>query len=86
MAEKGRQYVAIDAKSFYASVECVERRQGFHQPVLFCISSQIILAALSAIENLCFVRAQFTWRFRSVIGYHKLLRIGHCQLAFLELI
>ena len=25
MAEKGRQYVAIDAKSFYASVECVER-------------------------------------------------------------
>ena len=44
MAEKGRQYVAIDAKSFYASVECVERRQGFHQPVLFCISSHIILA------------------------------------------
>ena len=85
MAEKGRQYVAIDAKSFYASVECVERRQGFHQ-LLFCISSQIILVALSAIENLCFVRAQFTWRFRSVIGYHKLLRIGHCQLAFLELL
>ena len=26
MAEKVRQYVAIDAKSFYASVECVERR------------------------------------------------------------
>ena len=26
MAEKIRQYVAIDAKSFYASVECVERR------------------------------------------------------------
>ena len=25
MAEKIRQYVAIDAKSFYASVECVER-------------------------------------------------------------
>ena len=25
MAEKVRQYVAIDAKSFYASVECVER-------------------------------------------------------------
>ena len=25
MAEKLRQYVAIDAKSFYASVECVER-------------------------------------------------------------
>ena len=25
MAEKTRQYVAIDAKSFYASVECVER-------------------------------------------------------------
>ena len=25
MAEKARQYVAIDAKSFYASVECVER-------------------------------------------------------------
>ena len=24
MAEKVRQYVAIDAKSFYASVECVE--------------------------------------------------------------
>lgn len=26
MAEKVRQYVGIDAKSFYASVECVERR------------------------------------------------------------
>ena len=26
MAERVRQYVAIDAKSFYASVECVERR------------------------------------------------------------
>ena len=25
MTEKARQYVAIDAKSFYASVECVER-------------------------------------------------------------
>ena len=25
MAERVRQYVAIDAKSFYASVECVER-------------------------------------------------------------
>ena len=25
MAEQVRQYVAIDAKSFYASVECVER-------------------------------------------------------------
>ena len=25
MSEKARQYVAIDAKSFYASVECVER-------------------------------------------------------------
>ena len=25
MSEKTRQYVAIDAKSFYASVECVER-------------------------------------------------------------
>ena len=25
MAKKVRQYVAIDAKSFYASVECVER-------------------------------------------------------------
>ena len=25
MSEKVRQYVAIDAKSFYASVECVER-------------------------------------------------------------
>ena len=28
MAEKIRQYVAIDAKSFYASVECVERHTG----------------------------------------------------------
>ena len=25
MAERVRQYVSIDAKSFYASVECVER-------------------------------------------------------------
>ena len=25
MAERVRQYVGIDAKSFYASVECVER-------------------------------------------------------------
>lgn len=25
MAETIRQYVAIDAKSFYASVECIER-------------------------------------------------------------
>ena len=26
MPEQVRQYVAIDAKSFYASVECVERQ------------------------------------------------------------
>ena len=26
MSEQVRQYVAIDAKSFYASVECVERQ------------------------------------------------------------
>ena len=30
MAEKIRQYVAIDAKSFYASVECVERTYHYH--------------------------------------------------------
>ena len=30
MAEKVRQYVAIDAKSFYASVECVERTYHHH--------------------------------------------------------
>ena len=25
MAEKNRSYIAIDLKSFYASVECIER-------------------------------------------------------------
>lgn len=28
MAERVRQYVGIDAKSFYASVECVERHMN----------------------------------------------------------
>ena len=34
MPEQVRQYVAIDAKSFYASVECVERQRN---PLKMCI-------------------------------------------------
>ena len=44
MAEKIRQYVAIDAKSFYASVECVERH-------LNPLTTNLVVADESRTEN-----------------------------------
>ena len=41
MAEEMRQYVAIDAKSFYASVECVERH-------LNPLTTNLVVAARAA--------------------------------------
>ena len=44
MAERVRQYVGIDAKSFYASVECADRK---YDP----LSTNLVVADLSRTEK-----------------------------------
>lgn len=51
MAENEKTYIAIDLKSFYASVECRERK-------LDCMTTNLVVADKSRTEK------QYVWLFR----------------------
>ena len=65
MAERVRQYVGIDAKSFYASVECVERH-------LNPLTTNLVVADESRTEKTICLAVSPALKARSVPGRPRL--------------
>ena len=68
MAERVRQYVGIDAKSFYASVECVERH-------LNPLTTNLVVADESRTEKTICLAVSPALKARGVPGRPRLFEV-----------